>query len=243
MWLGLSLCSTTLIQTWIVMGILAVLGVGAAVSARVIPVGLQNVFEVIMSFIAGFVGGESPEDALRKHRMLFEFMVTLFLFILVCNIFDVIPPYIAPTNTLNTTGALALLVFVYIHISGVARYGAGYGKKFLHMSGMLGYVMLIFAAVEELSKPLTLAFRLFGNIFAGELLIQILLTMIPWQRWYYFAGGFIPHVGWLLFSVFVAVVQAFIFMILALSYVKQATTGDDHHASRGADHQTALAGA
>jgi F-type H+-transporting ATPase subunit a len=228
-WAGMSLCSTTLVQTWIVMGVLMALGLIAAATARVdVPRGLQNGFEVIMGFIAGFLDAASPDEIPARQRFLFAFLTTLFLFILFCNIFDVIPPYIAPTNTLNTTGALAIIVFLFVHFSGLARHGLRYGRKFLHMPGLMGYIMLIFAVVEELSKPLTLAFRLFGNIFAGELLIQILLHLIPWQRWYYYAGGFIPHVGWLLFSVFVAVVQAFIFMILTRSYVSQALASEDH---------------
>jgi len=224
----LSLCSTTLIQTWIVIVVVAGLGLWAARTARVErPSGLQNVFEAVLGFIGGFVGGGSVEEAWRQRRLLLEFLVTLFLFILVSNMLDVIPPYQAPTNTLNTTGALAILVFLFVHASGMARHRARYGRKFLHVKGVMGYVFVVFAVIEELSKPLTLSFRLFGNIFAGELFIAILLRLIP-LRWYYFAGGFIPHVGWLLFSVFVGVVQAFIFMILTLSYVSQATSAEEH---------------
>ena len=231
---GTTLCSTTLVQTWIVMVIVAGLGLLAARAARADrPTGLQNVFEMVMGFISGFIGGGDELAAIRGRRILFEFLITLFLFILVANMLDVIPPYIAPTNTLNTTGALAVLVFLFVHFSGLGRHKHRYGRKFLHVPGLLGYVFLVIAAIEELSKPLTLAFRLFGNIFAGELLILVLMGLIPLTSqghvgWIYVAGGFIPHVGWLLFSVFVGVVQAFIFMILTLSYATQATAALDH---------------
>ena len=243
-WGGLSFCSTTLVQTWMVMGLLALLGVVAAATARSdVPKGLQNGFEAIIGFIAGFVSSDTaPEETVARQRLLFEILATLFLFILLSNLLDVIPPYIAPTNTLNTTGALAVLVFFFVHLSGIRRHGAHYGRKFLHVPGVMGYVMLVFAAVEELSKPLTLSFRLFGNIFAGELLIQILLRLIPLGRWYYYAGGFVPHVGWLLFSVFVAVVQAFIFVILTLSYVRQATAAEEHGGGGHVQAQAAAQG-
>ena len=226
MFLGLHLCSTTIIQTWIVMAVIGILGVFAARSAAAgVPGRLQNLFELLIGFVSGFIGGPTeagPEHATRRQRLLFEYLATLFLFVLVANMLDVIPPYTAPTNTLNTTLGLALLTFLFTHLAGIRRHGARYGRTFIHTPGLLGYVFLIIVAIEELSKPLTLAFRLFGNIFAGELMIDVLLKLIPF-RWYYITGGFVPHVGWLLFSVFVGAVQAFIFMVLSLAYVGQAT--------------------
>jgi F-type H+-transporting ATPase subunit a len=228
-WLGMSVCSTTMVQTWIVMVILAILGLAAAARARRGKLGgLQNVLEAVLDFIAGFMGAGGIVGAYRNRRLLYEFLLTLFFFVLVSNMFDVIPPYIAPTNTLNTTAALAVLVFFFMHISGVSRHKGRYGKKFIHVPGVMGYVFLIFTVIEELSKPLTLSFRLFGNIFAGELLISILLFLVHGPA--YFAGGFIVHVGWLLFSIFVGVVQAFIFMILTFSYVNQAVAAEEHDA-------------
>lgn len=227
---GLSVCSTTLIQTWIVMVVIAVLGVWAARAARAgMPGRLQNLFELLIGFVSGFIGGSAevgPEHPVRNRRLLFEYLATLFLFVLAANMLDVIPPYTAPTNTLNTTLALALLTFAFTHLSGLVRHRSRYGKTFIHTPGFIGYLFLIIVVIEELSKPLTLAFRLFGNIFAGELMVMVLLRLIP-LRWYYFAGGFVPHVGWLLFSVFVGAVQAFIFMVLSLAYVGQATAALD----------------
>ncbi len=229
---GSSVCSTTLIQTWIVMAVVAVAAVWAARSARAgVPGRMQNVMELLVCFIGGFIGGSSevgPEHPVRNRRLLFEYLATLFLFVLVANMLDVIPPYSAPTNTLNTTLALAVLTFAFTHLSGLVKHRARYGRTFIHSPGVIGYLFLIIVAIEELSKPLTLAFRLFGNIFAGELMISVLMQLIP-LRWFYFAGGFVPHVGWLLFSVFVGAVQAFIFMVLSLAYVGQATA-DPHPA-------------
>lgn len=232
-WAHLSFCSTTLVQTWLVMGIVALLGLLAAGSARWGRLGgLQNAFEAVMGFIGGFVDPEGPVWAMRTRRLLYEFLLTLFFFILVSNLFDVIPPYIAPTNTLNTAGALAVLVFFFVHASGLVRHKHRYGRKFLHVPGPTGFLFLIFTIIEELSKVLTLSFRLFGNIFAGEVLIAILLYLV--RGTHYYAGGFIVHVGWLVFSIFVGVVQAFIFMILTFSYVNQVTSAEEHGEERHA---------
>lgn len=228
---GMSLCSTTLIQTWVVMVVIAVLALIAARSAGAgTPGRMQNLMELLIGFVSGFIGGSAevgPEHPARSRRLLFEYLATLFLFVVVANMLDVIPPYSAPTNTLNTTLALAVLTFLFTHISGIVRHRGRYGRTFIHSPGAVGYVFLIIVAIEELSKPLTLAFRLFGNIFAGELMIQVLIKLIP-LRWFYITGGFVPHVGWLLFSVFVGAVQAFIFMVLSLAYVGQATADIEH---------------
>ena len=231
-WGALQVCSSTLIQTWIVMLIIAVLGLIAARSARSgRPSYLQNIFELIIDFVSGFIGGTrevGPDHPVRNRRLLFEYLATLFVFILICNMLDVIPPYIAPTNTLNTTLCLALLTFLFTHVSGMARHGFRYPKTFIHAPGVVGYLFLFFAAIEELSKPLTLSFRLFGNIFAGELMLDVLIKLIP-LKWFYFAGGFAPHLIWLLFGVFVGTVQSLIFMLLSLAYVSQATAGAEQH--------------
>jgi len=229
--LGLHVCSGTLIQTWIVMVVIAVLALLGARSAGLgRPGRLQNLFEMVIDFVAGFVGGArdvGPEHPVRNRRLLFEYLATLFLFVIVANMLDVIPPYIAPTNTLNTTLGLAMLTFFFTHIAGVGRRRLRYASSFLHTPGIGGYILLPLAIIEELSKPLTLSFRLFGNIFAGELMIEILLKLIP-LKWFYFAGGFAPHLIWLLFSVFIGAVQALIFMLLSLAYIGQATAQPEH---------------
>ena len=220
------------------MVVVAGLALLAARSARAgVPGRMQNVMEMLVGFVGGFIGGSAdvgPEHPARSRRLLFEYLATLFLFVLVANMLDVIPPYSAPTNTLNTTMALALLTFLFTHLSGLVKHGVRYGRSFIHAPGGMGYGFLILSVIEELSKPLTLAFRLFGNILAGELMIHVLLQLLP-LRWFYIVG-FAPHVVWLLFSVFVGAVQAFIFMVLTLVYVGQATAPHADHEVRAGAH-------
>lgn len=81
---------------------------------------------------------------------------------------------------------------------------------------------VIINLIEEIAKPITLAFRLFGNILAGEILIIILLLLVPiWMP--------VPSVVWLAFSLFIGAVQAFIFTMLSMSYLANAMKDDDHH--------------
>lgn len=219
--LGMGFCKGVLLQTWIVMVVVAGLSLLAARGAASgKPSRMQNLFEMLVEFIGGFIGGTVTDLAQqRKQRFLFEFLAALFLFVFVSNLLDVIPPYTAPTNTLNTTLALAVIVFVFTHVSGLSRHKGKYGKTFIH-GGAAGYFLLPLTIIEELSKPLTLSFRLFGNIFAGELMIAVLASLMGGLRLAF--GGFIPQVAWLAFSIFVAAVQAFIFTILALAYRNQA---------------------
>jgi F-type H+-transporting ATPase subunit a len=225
---GTTLCGTTVAATWAVMAILLILGLAAARGASVErPAGLQNIFEWFLGFVAYFIGIPDGERPNWRLQLLLEFLTTLVLFILVSNMFGLLPGLKSPTNTLNTNLALAALVFLLIQFLGFAEKGAGYLKRFTHPGGVLGAIMSPITLIEELAKPITLSMRLFGNIFAGELIIATLLQLLP-LRWYY-PFALIPHVGWLMFSIFVGCIQAFIFMVLSRAYVGQAMAAEEEH--------------
>jgi F-type H+-transporting ATPase subunit a len=204
----------TIMMTWIVMAILLIIGFLAArsVSQR-IPSGMQNVIEIIIEAFH-----KQMEDALgAKAKRFAPLIISLFLFLLISNWLGLIPGLTSPTNDLNTTLGLALLVVTIVHLSGIRDKGLGY---FAHYLKPYAFFLPIHM-VEELAKPITLAFRLFGNILAGELLIGILLVLVPkWMP--------VPNVVWLGFSVFVGVIQAFIFTMLTLSYISSAVS-EEHH--------------
>lgn len=204
----------TIMMTWVVMAILLVIGFLAArsVSQRV-PGGMQNVIEMIIEAFEKLMA-----DALGvKAKRFAPLIITLFLFILIANLLGLVPKLTSPTNDLNTTLGLAILVITIVHLSGIRDKGLGYFAHYLKPY----WFFLPIHIIEELSKPVTLAFRLFGNILAGEILIDILLKLIPkWMP--------IPSVIWLAFSVFVGVIQAFIFTMLSLSYLSNAVS-EEHH--------------
>ena len=147
--------------------------------------------------------------------MLAPLIISLFLFLLVSNWLGLIPTLSSPTNDLNTTLGLALMVIVMLHVMSVYFKGMHYIKHFFQPVP----VFVVINAIEEVAKPITLAFRLFGNILAGEILIIILLKLMPiWMP--------IPSVIWLAFSIFIGGVQAFIFTMLSMAYLANAVRED-----------------
>jgi F-type H+-transporting ATPase subunit a len=138
----------------------------------------------------------------------------LFTFLLVANWQGLVPGFTSPTNDLNTTLGLALMVVLLVHILGVQNHGLAHFKHFFEPH----WLFIIINLVEEIAKPVTLSFRLFGNILAGEILIIILGILVPYV---------IPSL-WLTFSVVVGIIQAFIFTMLSISYLSGALK-EGHH--------------
>lgn len=122
----------------------------------------------------------------------------------------------SPTADLAVTSGLALVVFVLVHFLGIKLNRKHYFKHYLHPYPVFFPVNII----ETLAKPLTLALRLYANIFAGEVLISTILMMsytgIPFM------------IAWQGFSIFVGAIQAFLFTVLTMVYISQATVHDDH---------------
>jgi F-type H+-transporting ATPase subunit a len=184
------------------------------------PRGAQNVMEVIFEFVTGFVADSLGAE---RARAIGPLAVALFLFILVANYFDVvpIPRFEAPTADINTTAGLALMAFVLWNALGVRRHGPiGYLKHVFSFP-----LLAPITVIEELAKLLTLALRLFGNIFAGGTLIIVFGSLLR--------GMFLPAlpIGFafaLALGLFVGAIQAFIFSVLTVSYIGIATSSEAH---------------
>jgi len=143
------------------------------------------------------------------------FVGTLFLFILVCNVLGIIPGYIAPTGSLATTAALAICVAVAVPYHGIREQGLrGYLRQYLEPT----VIMLPFNIFGELSRTLSLAVRLFGNVMSGGMIAGILLIIAPL---------FVPVLMQAL-GLLTGVVQAYIFAILAMVYIGSATQAHQH---------------
>jgi len=176
----------------------------------------QSMLELVFEFIGGLAQG-----AVGENPAFLGFLVMLFLFLLVANFQGMVPALHSPTTNLNVTAALAILTFVMMWVFGFRKKGLGYFRHWVHPGGAIGVAMLPINIIEDFSKPLTLAFRLFGNILVGEIFMGIIAAGVG-----YFQGGFALGFVWWAFTAFVNVVQAFIFMILTLSYVGQAQAPD-----------------
>ena len=208
---GLTFNIDTLYMTWLSMAIVIIIAVLATRRLMLVPTGWQNMLEMIVTALL-----DQMESTMGpKGKKLAPLIITLFLFILVSNWVGLVPSLASPTNDLNTTLGLALMVIILVQILGIAGHGLGHFKHFIQPFWWLLPINII----EEMSKPLTLAFRLFGNIVAGEILI-ILISQVP--IWY---GTPIYGTGWLAFSVFVGVVQAFIFTMLSMAYLANSFKG------------------
>lgn len=143
---------------------------------------------------------------------------------------SLVPIFRTPSADLNFTFGLALLSFVYIEIVGFQALGAGYLGKFFNFhdfqkgfgAGIMGLLVGLLELISEFARILAFAFRLFGNIFAGEVLLLVLASLVP----------LIITIPFFMFEIFVGFIQAFVFAILTMAFIAIAVTphgGDDHH--------------
>ena len=209
---GFTFHMDTLYMTWLTMAIVLLVAFLATRSLSIVPHSRwQNFIELIAVGIM-----EQIEASIGpKGRLIAPLLITLFLFIMLSNWLGLVPGFTSPTNDINTTLGLALMVASLSHIVGMINKGV-----FSYLGHFFKPSILFFPInmVEEISKPVTLAARLFGNILAGEILIVILSILVP----------YVIPTAWLAFSVFVGIVQALIFTIMSMSYLSNALK-DDHH--------------
>jgi F-type H+-transporting ATPase subunit a len=208
--LGLNVNMDTLILTWVTAALVIIVSIVATRGRSLVPSGLQNAMEIVVeSLLSQFKETLGP-----KYGQVVSVLLTMFLFILFGNEIGLLPsPHIlaSPTNDLNTTVALALVSSLMVHV--MALRNQGLKKHLKHYLEPFPPFILI-NLLEEVTKPLTLAFRLFGNILAGEILMEVL---------YFLAPVGVPMV-WLLFSLVIGLIQAFIFTILTTSYLRDSFT-------------------
>jgi F-type H+-transporting ATPase subunit a len=191
------------------------------------PDGLQNLLEYFVSAIRGLVRQTLGDRPIR----ILPIVITMFAFIFTCNLIGLVPGFKSPTNDVNTTIALAFFAIGLVHFFSVrARGPAGYLKHFFSMvNSPIGRVLLgVLEVFQEFVKPFTLALRLYFNIFVGELLLAVILVLLG------FASPVFNGLFWIPFSVFIGLIQAFIFVMLTISYVNQGTEVHDDLEGSGA---------
>lgn len=191
----------TVVNTWIVMAVLIILALIFRRNLQLYPGKAQNVVETIVEALEGLVGSTMGEE--RKGFM--PYMATLFLFIAFANlsgIFGLRPP----TSDINVTTGLALLTFCAIHFYGLKA------KGWKHIKGLAEpiFIMLPMNIISELAKPLSLAMRLFGNIFGGAVIMAMISGAI---------ALFVPVLPSLYFDIFSGLLQSFIFTMLTMVFI------------------------
>ncbi|WP_299872892.1 F0F1 ATP synthase subunit A [uncultured Cocleimonas sp.] len=204
--------NATIVFTWVVM-ILLVGGSWLITRKLTIEAEIprwQNMLEVVVTTINDQIRDVSGQDASR----FLPFIGTLFLYILTSNLLELIPGFVAPTGSLSTTTALAISVFVAVPLFGIASDGiGGYLKQYVQPT----FLMLPFNIIGELTRTISLAVRLYGNIMSGTVIVGILLSLTPF---------FFPLVMQLL-GLITGTVQAYIFAMLAMVYIASATAAHE----------------
>lgn len=212
----------------------------ATKNPTLIPRGMQNVIEIIFEALLDLV--ESVTQDKKQARQFFPLIATIFLFVLISNWAGLLPglgtvgvygehnghhtiiPFLRSTSAdLNFTLALSLIAVMTVQFTGIAALGImKYGKKFFispfHKPYGIGTAVGVLELVSEVGKIISFTFRLFGNVFAGEVLLTVMLHLVPY---------FLP-LPFMFLEVFVGFIQAVVFAMLTLVFLKMSTLEPEH---------------
>jgi F-type H+-transporting ATPase subunit a len=220
---GLTFNADTMLSTVIAGSVVIVLGLMLRRSAsNEVPGKLQLAWEALVSWV-----NEQVESNLgRLNPFVVPLAVSLFVFILVANLVEIVPTNhkVPPaTADVNLTYPLALLVFIAATVYGIRERGITDFAKGLTKPH---WIMTPINVIEEFAKPVSLSLRLFGNLFAGGVMLSIIGLLPFWITP-------LPTVIWKLFSIFIGLIQALIFALLTILYFGMAASGhgDDHEES------------
>ena len=233
----------TLVYSWLLAGVLMYIAytMGKKMTPDT-PSGGQNVLEAIVEFVQQQIKDIFP----GSNPLIGPLALTIFMWVFLMNAMDIIPVdllpslgqfvgihymKVVPTTDLSTTFALSLSVFALIIYYNIKIKGPiGYIKMFLfHPFGKYMIpVNIIMTTIEEVAKPISLGLRLFGNMFAGEM-IFMLIALLGGASLF----GLVPQIalgtGWAIYHILVVSLQAFIFMLLTIVYLAMASQDADEH--------------
>jgi F-type H+-transporting ATPase subunit a len=229
--------TNALIMTLIVSLFVVVLAFLLRGKLKPVPTGLQNVAEALIETLWNFTQ-DVTQDKKLAHAV-FPLIATIFIFILFSNWIGLLPgmgtvglphgehsiiPFIRSGSAdLNMTIALSVIVVFSVQLIGISTIGVvKYGKKFFinpfHKPYLVGSFVGLLELLSEVTRMVSFSFRLFGNVFAGEVLLIVMLNLMP----------YLLPVPFLLIEVFVGFIQAAVFALLALVFVKMATLEPEH---------------
>ena len=232
-WFGLTVNVDTVLGTAIAAVLVLALAffLRAKVTSTGVPNGVQLFWEAITVQLRNQI---EAAIGMKIAPFVLPLAVTLFVFILIANWLSVLPVQYTdssgaihelikpPASDINFVLALALFVFICYHAAGVWRRGP-LGHPVALLKGHVA-LMAPINLVEEIAKPISLSLRLFGNIFAGGILVALIALFPPWIMW-------APNAIWKSFDLFVGAIQAFIFALLTILYFSQSMElhDEEHH--------------
>ena len=231
--------TNTLLMSWVVVALLSILAIVVGRNPRLVPGKVQLVLEEIVEGVHGFMKTTLENDAIARRYL--PLLLTIFLFIATANILEFIPgvgsilynngieqvPLLRSMNTdLNVTLTLAIIAVIVVEVAGIMALGFfRYAGKFINFRGhsigerILNFVVGLIELISEVARLVSFSFRLFGNIFAGEILLAV-------------ASFFIPYVipsGLMVFELFIGILQGGVFALLTLFFIKMAITPVEGH--------------
>lgn len=219
--------SNALLTTWVVMAFLSLFAIITSLRISTIPGTLQSVAEVVIEALGSLFESIMHES----YKRYFPLLATLFFFIITLNWAGLLPGvgtvgffkgeeftplFRSGTADLNTTLALAIFVVVFIQIIGLRTFGVKYLKKFFNFTSPVNFFVGILELISEMSRIVSFAFRLFGNIFAGEVLLAVIAFLIP-------VLAPVPFLG---LELFVGFIQALVFAMLTSVFLLIATSSE-----------------
>lgn len=225
--------TNTITTGWIAMIIVIVLFTLGTRSMQIVPGPLQNLVEAVIDVLLDMA--ESMVGK-AKAREFFALFATIFVFVLFSNWLEILPGFTNDTiylarggehialfrsssSDLNFTLALALTAMFMVQFWSIRHTGVGgWAGKFINLKGgVIGFYVGFLELISEIGRVISFTFRLFGNLFAGEVLLSVIPSLIPFV-------AVLPFLG---FEVFVGVIQAFVFAVLTLAFIAMATVSHD----------------
>ncbi len=181
-----------------------------------VPSKMQSFLELLIHTFEN----QLVETVGEQGRKYVPLVATIGIFIFSSNLLGLIPGLMSPTSNLNVTAACALVVFIYYHWQGIKSQGFfKYLKHFMGPIPLLAPLMVPIEIISHFSRIVSLSIRLFGNIFAEELLIVVMLSIIPF---------FLP-LPFMAVAIFTAFIQAFVFVLLTCIYLSGAVAQEEEH--------------
>lgn len=204
------LCAPYMTYTWLVMAFLVLVSKMTLGNLEIVPGKGQNFWEIIIGGMDEFFADNMGREMTDKF---FPMIATFGLYIAVANLIGLIPGFMSPTASINTTLALTIIVWITHHIIGFRAHGISYYKHFIGPMWWLIPLMLPIELISNFARLLSLSIRLFGNIMAKETLLGILFML---------AGAFFAPLPIMILGVLVSLVQAMVFVLLTVVYFGQA---------------------
>jgi len=222
--------TNSILTTWFVMAFLVVLSYIATKNLSLVPSGFQTIVEMAIGGLHDFFRNITGNEKINRF---FPLIATIFIFVIISNWSGLLPgvgsigfknngvftPLLKGTTAdLNTTFAIAIVAVGSFQYFGIKELGLSYFKKFINFKSPIAFFIGLLDIVSEISKVISFAFRLFGNIFAGEVLLAVIGSLIP----------LIAPLPFLGLEVFVGFIQALVFSMLTAVFLNMAVTIETH---------------